>query len=419
MAYASLSGSDYFHLLIDRKMKRFGMAGNISRVHFELEKTSDLNAISDAIRKNETFQKVRFIRYQHSWPLFSIWTEKSTSHENVEVHHGISESQFKSSVLNRNVDNDFGLIWIDLCALEDGSKHAVVSMHHALFDHQGMMNFIQALNNNFSGPLFRESEPASVWRMIVNGAVMNYNLFRRSVWKFGSLFQDNHPSKISPQYESITFSETETESISKNAWQAGSRVGQSAFYASIVARALQQLFIDRGNDSPNLWFSLPHNQRRLGTTGHLVSNKLSFLFFKLTSTELESTNGTVQSVLRQVKEQIKFKSADKYLDMMKVMRIIPMPLYAGMVSVPSKGKLSSFGYSDLGEDKLTMSEFCGAKIESVFRYPPVPSPPGFNVATLKKEAELELIVGYGKELISEQELAKLVSRIRTGLLTVQ
>jgi hypothetical protein len=58
MAYASLSGSDYFHLLIDRKMKRFGMAGNISRVHFELKKTSDLNVISDAIRKNETFQKV-------------------------------------------------------------------------------------------------------------------------------------------------------------------------------------------------------------------------------------------------------------------------------------------------------------------------------------------------------------------------
>ena len=69
---------------------------------------------------------------------------KSPTFENVEVHEGISESQFKSRVLNREVNNDSGLVWVDLCTLENGTKHAVISMHHALFDHQGMMNFIQA-----------------------------------------------------------------------------------------------------------------------------------------------------------------------------------------------------------------------------------------------------------------------------------
>lgn len=419
MAYASLSGSDYFHLLIDRKMKRFGMAGNISRVHFELNAASSLEAIASDIGTNETFKKVRSIRYQHRWPLFSVWKENSAASGNITIHQDLSESEFKSTILNRKVDNKTGLVWIDLCQLENGSKHAVVSMHHALFDHQGMMNFIESLNHNFSGPLFRKSEPESVFSMIINGAVMNYNLFRRSVWKFGSLFQNERPSVITPKYEVLKFTKDEAQDIAENAWNAGSRVGQSAYYVSVVARAFQQLFEDRKRNSENLWFSIPHNQRRLGTTGHLASNKLSFLFFKLTSNDLKTTKGTVESVLEQVKEQIKFRSADKYVDMMKVMRIIPMPVYEGMVSVPSKGKLSSFGYSDLGDDKLTMSEFCGAKVNSVFRYPPVPSPPGFNVASLRKQDGLELIIGYGKELISEHEIAKLVSRIRTGLLTIQ
>lgn len=416
MAYASLSGSDYFHLLIDRKMKRFGMSGNISRIHFELDENIDLRKVESSIRQNSTFQKVRSIQYQFRWPRFPLWKDGKPSEKNLEIHEGISMSQFSSTILNKQVDNETGLVWIDLCAQEDGTKHAVISMHHALFDHQGMVNFIEALNNNFSGPLYRESEPGNTWRMMVNGAVMNYNLFRRSVWNFGSLFQKNRPVSITPQYQVLKFSEAETESITKNAWEAGSRVGQSTFYVSVVARALQQLFTDRGQHSPNLWFSIPHNQRRLGTSGHLVSNKLSFLFFNLSSAELETTQETISSVLQQVKEQIKFRSADKYVDMMKVMRIIPMPIYEGMVSVPSKGKLSSFGYSDLGEDKLTMSAFCGAKIKSVHRYPPVPSPPGFNVATLKKQDGLELILGYGKELITEQEMSILISNLKTGLL---
>lgn len=416
MAHATLSGSDYFHLLIDRKMRSFGMAGNISRIHFELEETTELEAVQKVIQRNTIVRQVSKIKYKTQWPLLPKWIEATESNV-VFVQSFESPTTFENEVLKAPLNNQAGLVKIVLCEVADGSKHLVISMHHALFDHQGMMNFIHSLNGNFSGSLFRESEPVSWLQIVKNGAIMNYDLFRRSVWKFGSLFQDFRGNKITPKYKIIRFDAAETATISKNAWQAGSKIGMSAFYVSVVARSLQALFQDRNQESQNLWFSIPHNQRRLGAQGHLLSNKLSFLFFRLTEAELKTTELSVQSVITQLKSQIKFRAADKYVDMMKVMRFVPMPIYEGMVSVPSKGKLSSFGFSDLGEDKLNMSEIAGAKVKQVHRYPPVPSPPGFNVASLKKVDGLELIIGYGKELISEDELGMLVKRIRKGLLT--
>ena len=53
-----LSGSDYFHLLVDRKMLRNGLAGNISRIHLQLSKSADLSALESKLRKNETLNSV-------------------------------------------------------------------------------------------------------------------------------------------------------------------------------------------------------------------------------------------------------------------------------------------------------------------------------------------------------------------------
>lgn len=57
MGFPILSGSDYFHLFIDKKMQQFGMAGNISRVHFEVDASTDLTALAERLKGNTTFRK--------------------------------------------------------------------------------------------------------------------------------------------------------------------------------------------------------------------------------------------------------------------------------------------------------------------------------------------------------------------------
>ncbi len=417
MGFPHLSGSDYFHLLIDRKMKRVGLAGNISRIHFQLEDAADLSSMAQQLEKNAALKEVQNIRYQLRWPLLPKWTTVERKSESVFVHGGLSEESFDKIVLNREVNNHNGLVAIDLCELNDGSKHAVISMHHVLFDFQGMMNFVHGLNGTFSGTLFPETDKTSAWEIIRDSLQMTVYMLSRSVWNLGSLVRKNQPVGL-PTYRSIHFTQAETSAIEKNAWNAGSRIGISSFLLAATGKSVSEILRSREEKPPYLWFSVPHNQRKRGSVGHLVSNQLSFLFFKLNADELTSVNRSVESLNSQLKEQIRKQTVEKYENLMHGMRTVPLWIYEQMVDVTSKGKLSSFGFSDLGTNQLTFTEFLGAPVKNVFRYPPVPTPPGFNVTTIRSKGKLILTLAYGSELINEQEIERLESSLRSTLLAV-
>jgi hypothetical protein len=290
-------------------------------------------------------------------------------------------------------------------------------MHHVLFDFQGMMNFIHGLNGTFNGSLFPEKEKSSAWEILGDSLRMTVYILSRSVWKLGYLVRKGH-SPGSPTYRSIHFTEAETSTIEKNAWNAGSRIGISSFLLAATGNSVSEILHSRVEKPPYLWFSVPHNQRKLGSVGHLVSNQLSFLFFKLNAEEIRSTKESVGSLNTQLKEQIRNQTVMKYSHLMDGMRVIPLWLYEQMVDVTSKGKLSSFGFSDLGTDQLTFTEFLGASVKNVFRYPPVPTPPGFNVTTIRSEGKLILTLAYGSNLLTEKEIERMGSSIRSTLLTV-
>jgi hypothetical protein len=173
---------------------------------------------------------------------------------------------------------------------------------------------------------------------------------------------------------------------------------------------------NRGKNAPYVWFSTPHKQRKLGTKGHLFSNQLSFLFFKLTNTELNSNATSVEAMNLQLRAQIKEQITERYAGLMDALRYVPLFIYEQMVNLSAKGKLASFGFSDLGTDQLEMDSFCGQKVKNVFRYPPVPTPPGFNVAVVRSNEQLEFVFGYVDEAISETEMEQFKVEFKKHLL---
>ncbi|MCB0756722.1 MAG: hypothetical protein KDB98_14065, partial [Flavobacteriales bacterium] len=408
--------SDYFHLLIDRKIKQFGLAGNISRVHLELDPNSDFSKISELLSQNPSFRKAAGIQYKLNWPFTPKWIEAENREPRIIISDSLTENAFKTQILNRKVDNDKGLVCIDLCSLENGTKHAVISMHHALFDHQGMMNFIQALNGNFDGDDFAQSTSTGFWKSLMNFIGMTIYMLSRGSSKLGSLLSTSKSNHGIPRYDSIRLSAEESKAIEKNAWTAGSRIGTSAYLISCVARSVNSTLQNRGENAPYLWFSTPHKQRKLGTKGHLFSNQLSFLFFKLTNTELNSNATSVEAMNLQLRAQIKEQITEKYAGLMDALRYVPLFIYDQMVNLSAKGKLASFGFSDLGTDQLEMDSFCGQKVIRVFRYPPVPTPPGFNVAVVRSNEQFEFVFGYVEEAISEYEMEQFKIEFKKHLL---
>lgn len=408
MKLAKLSGSDYFHLLVDRKMLRNGLVGNISRFHLELNAEADLNLISQQLSENKTLANLSKLKVQHRWPALPLWKEANSTRPYVQVQNKLSWLEFESAILNRKVDNENGLVFIDLCALIDDSKHVVISMHHVLFDHQGMMNFLKALSRpETTFRLFPSERPSWLIRKLSNACYMTVYMLSRGSGKLGTLVGKNVKPKSYPRFKTIRFSKEETASIEANAWKAGSRIGQSAFYLSATAKVVFETICNRGQEPPHLWFSVPHNNRRKGASGHLVSNQLSFLFFRLQKDELKTIVSSISSINRQLKQQLKTRIIDRYSDLQDVLRWMPMMIYERMVDLASNGKMSSFGYSDLGEQKVVMDMFLGAKLLRMLHYPPVPSPPGFNVIATKQNGELAFVWAYFDESLSQRELEEM------------
>lgn len=417
MNYPSLSGSDYFHLLVDRKMLRNGLVGNISRIHLELDSDANLLSIAERLDQNQTLNTVGQLKVVHRWPLLPKWDEEKGKRKNVLIQFNISSSEFNATVLNRKVDNDKSLVFIDLCELEDGTKHMVISMHHVLFDHQGMVNFLHSLAEPHADfPLFPAKEPSAFWRKLSSAHYMTVYMLCRSSGQLGTLIGKHVKPKERPRFKLIRFNQEETASIEANAWKAGSRIGQSAFYLSATAKVVNETLCKRGDEPPYLWFSVPRNNRRKGTLGHLVSNQLSFLFFRLMKEELTEMNSSVSSINYQLKQQLKARIIERYSELQDALRRMPLFIYEGMVDLASKGKMSSFGYSDLGEQKTVVKDFLGAKVLRMHHYPPVPSPPGFNVIATKMNGELTFVWAYFDEALNQKEIEEMEISFRKTLL---
>lgn len=412
----ALSGSDYFHLLIDRKIKRFGLAGNISRVHFKLGQNTDFEAILKNLQSNRYLIEAGCMNYQLRWPLKAKWVQEGSRKPRIILTSGITETEFNNQILNRKVNNQLGLVCVDLCTLTDNSNHIVVSMHHALFDHQGMMNFIAALNNNFDGDLFPATITPSSKQIAANFWKMTFYMLGKGGSKLGSLLTSNRAKSQVPNYKVVSFTKEESKQIDQNAWKAGSRIGTSAFLISATAKCVELTLANRGKNAPFLWFSTPHKQQKIGAAKSLFTNQLSFLFFRLTSRELESTSASVTSLNKQLREQIKNRITERYVDLMEGMKRFPLIVYELMVDVSSRGKLASFGFSDLGKDQLQIRTFLDAEVVDILRYPPIPTPPGFNVAVVRTNEQYQFVFGYVNSAMSTEELSTYLANFKKELL---
>lgn len=397
-------------------MLRHGQSGNISRIQFELEQNADLQTIADRLLQNRTLRQVSNLRVAKGFP-FAKWETFDRKTRTVEIHAVLSKAEFEQRILNRKVDNRNGLVFIDLYGLENGTKHMLISMHHVLFDHRGMVNFVHCLaDEKLNLPLFDPEQPKPLIQQWANAARMTLTILSRASGKLGVLMKKKALQVGLPRFRIIAFTELETSQIEENAWNNGSRIGRSAFYMACVAKSVQNVLERRGEHPPFLWFSVPHDMRKKGTVGHLISNQLSFLFFRLTKADLQSKTTSVEALNIQLREQLKNNMVVGYSDLQDAMRAMPMPIYEGMVDLASAGKMSSFGYSDLGENPIKVTGMCGTKVKSVLHYPPIPSPPGFNSVVVKENGQLKFVLGYVAEALSETEMDEMENEFREMLL---
>lgn len=418
-----LSGSDYFHLLLDKQMRQRGLLGNISRIHLQLAPSANLQSIAAQLRANATLTQVYRLRIHQQLFRIPQWIEADSPLTSAVVLHPkqLSPEAFERDIMQAIVPQREQLVRIDLAQTTDGAHHAVVAMHHVLFDHKGMQLFLSALaqTNHAESPtsFFAASSTTSTWTDLAQAFRATLFAFRSGGWKLASLIHRNTPLTRSAHYLTIPFTEAETTHADTLAMQCGGASGRSAFYLAALLMAVRHVFAQRNEFPPYYWVPVPHDMRKKGANGHLVGNALSFFYFKVYDHQLTSIADAVAAIQQQMMLQVRQKQPWKLEALLRVFRRVPLPLMEAMMNLSSGGKVSTFAFSDLGEQRHTIQNFCDAEVLQIAHIPPVPSPPGLSVVISRHDGQQRIGIAYLPDVLTEDEVFILDNKFKLLVLS--
>ncbi len=213
----------------------------------------------------------------------------------------------------------------------------------------------------------------------------------------------------------ISFNIDETEIISTNACRAGSRFGPTLYFIACCAHVIDSL--NRQKNKPgDLWLPVPYDGRLKGAAGPLISNCVSFLFYRLTKDELNNVPQTVKCLSDQMKVQIKAGIPQKYTLFLNMMRHIPLWLYYFLVSRTGKGVFSSFLYTSTGDNFNDLKSLFGEPLNKLTMTPALTFPPGLTFVFLKHDQAVDVNIAYSPEIISHNELLLIEQKLKEILL---
>ncbi len=413
-----LTGADYFHLLIDRQMRANGQPGNISRLQLHLSDDADLLALRDRLEQSPVLNSIRPLRLHHRWPAVPTWITSTDASPALFLHGTLGQEQFDRELLHAPIPAQGVPVRIDLCTMANGSRRLLVSMHHALFDHRGMMLFLRALANNTLPQSLFVQETSRPWRQEAADALRGmFAALGSGGWNLATLTARNASTTGHVILRELMLPSETTASSDRAAMASGARMGRSTFYLACTLVALRELLEARGQHPPYFWVPVPHDMRRKGAEDHLVGNQLSFFFFKVQRTDLLSVPAAVAALTQQLSAQVRNGALHHQAALQRVFRFIPFWLMNAMVGLTTGGRISSLAFSDLGEERQPILDFLGVPVLGMDHIPPVPSPPGLSVVLARDKGRLKVILAAAEEALSEQEhtwLAHRLERLLTG-----
>jgi len=414
-----LSGSDHFQLLLYYRMRKAGQAGNISRIEYTLESSANLGELRQQLLKNSVLLDVLSLGFTRVPFKIARWKKSNPLPENAVILHATPvNGPAHNNLLNNPIDPTNGLVRIDLFENDKAEKQVLISMHHALFDHRGMKNFVLGINSGRHVGAFIYNIEKRPWMLVLR---QSFQAVRFAFLSTGlgmvSLVNRKVTSSPISTYEFIRFTEHETDRIEKNAVINGAILSKSVFYMAAAMRSIGDMAERKSISGKFVWLAAPHDMRKKGEAGHLIGNAISFLYFRLNRAELSEMKTAVTSIQKQLKYMIKNQMVQKQDSFLHLFRNVPLPVYRAMTDLASGGKVASLAFSDLGDQQFPATHILDCPITRTSYLPPVPARPGISIVCNKEHGKLSLTIGLIKGLLSGPETEELLTGLRSMLLS--
>lgn len=409
-----LSGADCFHLVLDKHAQKHGAGGNVMRKVFYFDTPLSSEEIHILLKRSPVIYWLCNIRLDEGFLFQSpCWRFIDKGNEIMLYTHTVAvENEIPRQILSRDINiRSERFIEADLVHYPSGACAFILSWNHILLDAKGTTLLFKHLNN------LSENKPEEFdlffpAKEIKPGIITHV----RNMYKVKAFIQNSAKPPVRSLAEKrikseegitaakiISFNTAETKKINENAFKTGSRFGPTLFLIACCSYIVDQLSRQK-NRSGDLWLPVPYDGRLKGATGPLISNCVSFLFYRIPQNELSSVTKTVKHLSAQMMDQIKDGIPQKYTLFLDMMRHVPLWLYYFLVSKTGKGVFASFLYTSTGDNFNDLRSLFGEPIRGINMIPALTFPPGLTFVFLKHDDQLSVNIAYSPDTISKTDL---------------
>jgi len=419
-----LNGADCFHLVITKFCEKYKAGNNVMRMVLYLDENFSPNQFIDKVRSD------KFLRVVNSFTLktgivgqIPYWKiAQNPSDVKVGKYSSEEENQIPKAIFEKNILPDSPeKIQFDIVSYTSGKHALIIAWNHILMDVRGVLNLLQYLDNENN-----KDEISSLFSVEKKSVPFSQQL--KSMMKIKTFIEksakapiisvaDRHNRALVKQFKAFTleFSEAESSFIEKNAFANGAKFGANMFHLACCAMALKELLQNRRKTGA-MWLPLTYDGRLKGKSPAVISNHVSYLFYRIEPKDQVDVKSLVKSLNHQMMSQIKEEISTHYNNLLSLMSRFPIWLYSKMVNKTGEGTMSSFLFSSTGHYLNNFRNFMGAGIETVDIFPTATFPPGLTFSVLLHDNKLKINMVYSEGCITQTELENLTTKIRSLLL---
>ena len=421
-----LSGADCFHLVLDKHARKHGAGGNVMRKVFYFDKQLSSDKVITILQSSPVIYWLCNITL-NTGSLWGIpyWKFSDKGRNIILQHHRSAiENEIPQSILDRDINiSAERFIEADLVSYPSGASAFILSWNHILLDAKGTTLLFEHLDNiatnreNRLDTCFPSKEKGpGMLRYIRNMYKVKHFIQHSSRKPVSSIASGNCTSNAGiVKYRNIAFNSTESEKINSQALKTGSRFGPTLFFIACCAQVIFR-HNKKQDKQGDIWLPVPYDGRLKGANGPLISNCVSFLFYRLTETELAGIPQTVKSLMAQMMAQVKDKVPARYNMFLNMLRHVPFWLYYFLVSRTGDGTFASFLYTSTGDNFSELKSLFGEPLSGLAMIPALTFPPGFTFVFMKHDTGLSIEIAYSPEVINGNDLLLIEQNLRDTLL---
>jgi hypothetical protein len=394
--------------------KKSGL-GNVIRTHICIQGLLAQDEIENKFQKNIAINFLAPISPSKKWYSTKYFWKEDKDRKNslsINFYQAKTIEPLFSELLTRDCDfKKYGAIHLDVIYEAEQKTHLILSVNHCLLDYHGMELMLQNISTgegelHFSTSL---SGPQNNFSRFLKTIQASLFLAGRSGWNIQGLKKNSLASV--PAFHSIK--------INKEDWlpnrNAEKHKGLPLYLASSVHALSRQNSILRGSRQA-FFIPSPVSTRNADTRNVLLSNNLSFLFYRIDPRQISSVEDLRSILLKQTIEQAKLKIPEKFVSLMDAFSYLPEFIYKAFINLPSRGRTSTFAFSLLPGSFLDKGFFLGHEVLDFTHFPPFLSPPGLNIVFMEENENIKIVLSYDQNRLSKESVILLLKDIKANLI---